>query len=116
MSKGALSLVATCLDVIFNEVEPLDRLGLQGFAVVENLLLPEVSRFIISLGEEVMKEVSAHVHQDSWYGVHPYALTLQGITIELSEKTTHPVMAVGSCYQLVVASLDFILGTINVYV
>jgi hypothetical protein len=112
MSKGSLSLVATCLDIIFNEVEPVDRLGLQGFAVVEYLLLPEVSRFIISLGEEVMKEVSAQVHQDSWYGVQPYALTLQGITMEVLEKATRPdpVVAVGSCYQLVVSSLDFIVG------
>lgn len=60
------------------QVEPVDRLGLQGFTVVEYLLLPEVSKFISALGEEIIKEVSAQVHQDSWDGVKPFTLQFSG--------------------------------------
>jgi hypothetical protein len=112
ISDGPLSLASQCLDIIFREVEPLDSYGLQGFSIVEYLLLPEVSKFIISFGDEIIKEVTAQVHQDSWYGVKPYAVSLSYPTSSNYNPFEGEIelVGVGSSYQLLVASMNFFLA------
>lgn len=109
---GPLSLASTCLDIIFREVVPLDSYGLQGFSIVEYLLLPEVSKFITSLGDEIIKEVTAQVRQDSWKGVKPYAVSLSSPNnsgYSTFDKEIE-LIGVGSSFQLLIASMNFFLS------
>ena len=73
---GPLKFTRECLNIALQQAAELSRTGLQGFADLSWLLLPELKKLINVYSEDLLKETINQVRLDTWTGMRARAVSV----------------------------------------
>ncbi len=75
--EGPLKFTRECLNIAFQQAVELNRTGLQGFADLSWLLLPQLKKLVNSYSEDLIKETINQVRVDTWVGTKARVVTIE---------------------------------------
>lgn len=73
---GPLSYAKECIEAAFLQASHRNALGLQGFADLRWLLVPELKKIITAYAEDLMRETVSQVKHDSWRMMRPRVIEI----------------------------------------
>jgi hypothetical protein len=74
---GPLKFTRECLNIVFHHAIELNQTGLQSFADLSWLLLPQLKKLVNTYSEDLIKETINQVQLDSWVGYKPRMTSIQ---------------------------------------
>ncbi len=73
---GPLKFARDCINIAFVQASEMNMTGLQGFADLSWLMLPQLKKLVNSYGEDLIKETINQVRLDSWLGLKPRVVAI----------------------------------------
>jgi len=73
---GPLKFTRDCINIALQQASDMNATGMQGFAELSWLMLPQLKKLVNTYSEDLIKETINQVRLDTWLGMRPRAIKI----------------------------------------